>query len=343
MVYTLFRTSLPFLITALLVACSEKGGKGGADDTSTDTGSDTGTVIVIYGTDSSTDTVFVPWTDTNSDTDSLSGTDTLSTDNPGTDTPGTDNPGTDNPGTDNPGTDNPGTDNPDTDNPDTDNPGTDNPGTDNPGTDPVNTDPENTDPEGTDVPEKNPLSGLWVSRVPGGKMSYNVLAVSDDSRYAESFSALVSVGHFSGALSSIDTAAQQFTVTGQSAGQTVTRYGAYADADGTDITVYLDDTTFPDPTGRAIEGDTVFYYHKVNESQCHQYVVSADVISNGESGSLTCGYSADMNANYCTIQTASESFVVATGYPDFEAFQSECTGDVLPQRSLMRRGSEYEY
>ena len=316
MVYTLFRTSLPFLITALLVACSEKGGKGGADDTSTDTDSDTGTVIVVYGTDSSTDTIFIPWTDTHTNTDTIQNTDPLSTDPQGTDPQSTDPQSTDPQGTDPQGTDPQGTD-------------------------PQGTDPQGTDPQSTD-PQDNPLSGLWVSRVPGGKMSYNVLEVSDTG-YAESFSALDSVGHFSGALSSINTAARQFTVTGQSAGQTVTRYGAYTDADGTDVTVYLNDATFPDTTGEAIEGETVFYYHKVNESQCRRYVASADVTGNGETGTLTCGYSADMNANYCTVQTTPESFIVATGYTDFRAFQSECTGDAVQQRSLMRRGSEYEY
>ncbi len=336
MIYTLFRRSFLFVIAALLVACSEKGGKGGADDTATDTDSDTGTVIVVYGTDSSTDTVFIPWTDTNTNTDTTQNTDSLSIDPQSTDPQNTDPLGTDPQNTDPQNTDPLGTD-PQS----TDPQSTDPQNTDPLGTDPQSTDPQSTDPQGTD-PQKNPLSGLWVSRVPGGKMSYNVLEVSD-TRYAESFSALDSVGYFSGTLSSIDTAAQQFTVTGQSAGQTITRYGAYTDADGTDITVYLDATTFPDTTGEAIEGETVFYYHKVNESQCHRYVVSADVTSNGESGSLTCGYSADMNANYCTVQTASESIIMATGYPDFVAFQSECTSDALQQRSLMRRGSEYEY
>jgi hypothetical protein len=347
----LFKAFFAVSFITLMVACSDKKKSAGKDDSSTDT--ESGTIVVVYGTDSSTDTVFVPWPDTNTATDTASvqntdptGTDPLSTDPQNTDPQNTDPLSTDPQNTDPQNTDPQNTDPQNTDPQNTDPQNTDPQNTDPQSTDPQDTDPQSTDPQDTDPQDTdsqlNPLCGLWVSRVPGGKMSYNVLEISDTA-FTESHSALFSVGHFNGALSSIDPVAKQFTVTGQSAGQAVTRYGAYTTNSATDITIYFDSTGFPDTSGEAVEGESLFHYKKVNESHCRRYVTSADVSQNGETGALTCGYSADLNVNYCTIQSAGDSMTLATGYNDFRTFQAENQAASGQQSSLRRHGTEYEF
>lgn len=177
-----------------------------------------------------------------------------------------------------------------------------------------------TDTDTNTYTDPNPLTGIWVSRAPGAYFTYNVLEVSGNT-FWESDSNLSHVEHYLGTIESINPDAGQFFVSDATSGTNTPWYCAYSGTDSA-MAIYFDNAGYPEPSG-GMEGQEFYTYSKVNDTQCRRYVAAADLLMDGEAGTIECGFSADMIALYCTMKTASESITITQGYADFASFLTE--------------------